>query len=81
MFSHRVNLLYDLMGNVDAMKNPATFKQHWKQPRALSLQMQGLKEAVASAPVLATLNLDRDFMLYTIASKTTFRSVLAQVRE
>jgi len=68
-FAHRANLLYDL-----ATKPKDEY--HWKSEH--QLQFKDLKQALTSAPVLATLDPDANFILRTDASDTVIGGVLAQ---
>jgi transposase InsO family protein len=68
-FAHRANLLYDL-----ATKTKDEF--HWTPNH--QIQFEDLKQALTSAPVLATLDPDTDFILRTDASDTAIGGVLSQ---
>jgi hypothetical protein len=78
-FAHRAHRLYDLANDPDARKSPAAFRAKWAQREPeLTEQMNDLKRALTTAPVLATLDPARDFVLRTDASDTAIGGVLAQ---
>ena len=68
-FAHHANLLYDLA--TKPKDEYSWLKQH-------QVQFEDLKQALTSAPVLATLDPDADFILRTNASDTAIGGVLAQ---
>ena len=67
-FAHRSNLLYDLA---------TTPKDEYSWLEQHQVQFKDLKQALTSAPVLATLDPDADFILRTDASDTAIGGVLA----
>ena len=68
-FAHRVRLLHEL-----AVKP----KDEYRWSDRHEAQFRDLKQALTSAPVLATLDLESDFILRTDASDTAIGGVLAQ---
>jgi len=68
-FAHRVHLLHELEAK---QKNEFRWTYHHEE------QFEDLKQALTSASVLATLDLDADFIQWTDASDTAIGGVLAQ---
>jgi transposase InsO family protein len=70
-FAQRAALLHDLTSNWQKGES-------WRWTPAHQAQLDDLKQALTSAPVLATLDPDADFILRTDASDVAIGGVLAQ---
>jgi len=71
-FVHRTNLLHELANKL---------KDQFCWVSRHQLQFEDLKQALMSAPVLATLDPDADFILRTDTSNTAIGGVLAQKQQ